>query len=128
MSKPKLAYLFAVDQAIQDRESNKYSYIGQFQTININRETGFYYADFSIVGRVYDISQGEITARIEILGPDGSIFSKVDLSGTAESNQTHLQGVFNSLKFSEEGDYIFRFVYKDEVYTVPGNTIKVSMQ
>lgn len=125
MKKPKLAYLMAVDDVIEDKTTKKLTFIGVFQRVSIQKSIGFTYINFVIVGRMVDVPMGNMHVEAQLLDHKGGVVASATATGNITTAIANIRIYMNNVKLEKTGIYSYQLLYEGEVYKTPDSIINV---
>ena len=115
MSDPKINYMIAAGNVIQDANTRKWSYIDIFNTVKILKGQDVSYQSFFVAGRINNVASGDAKDYVEITDPDNKQFAKVELTGRFDEGDAYFVALFPLMQFKIVGRYYFHFRHEGKL-------------
>ena len=105
----KAAYFLLCEKAIQDKNSNKNSFIDVYDKIIILKGVEQAYRDLVVVAKLIESQKGEfVNVKIRILHEEDSAeLCKGELEGPSSGESVNLIFHFHTIKIDKVGKYFF---------------------
>lgn len=118
--KPTLAYLFMVADSIQDKLTNKWTHVNQFNLLIIPKNSDHLLTNFRVVGQINNVQDGPSVTEIRIVDKQEKTIESSVLRGTLVKGDVQFSAMFLLAKFDTPGRYYLR-AYTDGKKLMDGN-------
>ena len=115
--KPILAYLITTNDAIQDAQTTRWSFINVFSIILIPKALDYTLQTFKVAGRIDNVPAGDAETVIQIVDKDGKEIAKNVLTGNIKKGGVQFAAFFGLVKFDTPGRYYMHAYFNDKRLT-----------